>query len=492
MGGRSRPLVSLLDALEKHRSNKAGWRGSKTTNNFAARAKTLSKSNTLLLMVRPRSNGDATILLGNGDGTFHTGTIISTNGGTRDAIASGDLNNDGLSDVVVTNSSLVTALLNITNQNTVPPVAALNTSQPAGSESSNVYDFTVTYTDAAQMDASSFGNGNIEVIFPDGSVHAATLVSQNLGNAASVQVVYQIAFASNLTTADNGAYQVGVNANSVKDAAGLPVAFGYIGTLNLVVTPSTTPPGGGGTVTPPSGDFTVGAPYGPLLKTSVLTSSVQRGVQYAAVTNTSAKTLTGTVVVTLYTSGTDIHDSSSTAVATFTRIVKNLKPGKGFLAHFARRFTYPSTATTGFLVTDASLNGTLDSSDGALGITVNQAFVDADALAAAPTVAKAKLGRRIAAFFTVENLGNVLANTTATVSVVAIPQGGGTQIQLATAVPLKVVLGPAAKRRYLVSFLPATTPTASVPYQLILTINLPGDTNAADNTVTSVSTVTFS
>jgi len=47
-------------------------------------------------------------LLGNGTGTFRTGTTILTGGGN--AVAAGDINGDGLTDVVVTSSSQITSL----------------------------------------------------------------------------------------------------------------------------------------------------------------------------------------------------------------------------------------------------------------------------------------------------------------------------------------------------------------------------------------------
>jgi hypothetical protein len=371
-----------------------------------------------------------------------------------------------------------------------PPTAAVDASQAAGSEQASIYDFTVTYTDNNQIDASTLGNANLVVTFPNDTSQAATLVSQNLGNAASVQADYQIAFPAELTPADDGPYQVSINANSVKDVAGNAVVAGNIGTFNLVASPTQPPPGGSSTA--PTGDFAMGSPSGALLKTSALTGSVQRGTISADVDNTSSNTLTGTVVVTLYTSATPIHDSSSTAVSTFTLKVKNLKSGKGFFAHFAKPFDYPATPGTDYLVTEAALNGAIDSYDGATAVTLVQAFVDADAISAAPVAFKAKLDKRISAYFTIQNVGNFQANAAATVSVAAIPVASGSTIPLATALPLHLILNPSVKRRYVFSFLPTTAPVVGVAYQLILTISLVGDDNAANNAVTSVATMTFS
>ena len=156
----------------------------------------------LLVLLSPGSSGDAVALLGNGDGTFHTGAVISTGGGTRNAIAAGDLKGLGLTDVVLTNSTQITSLLNITNGDIMPPTAAVNANPPAGSTSTTVYDFTVTYTDAQQVDTSTIGNGNLVVTFPDGTTtQAATFVSTstNGANAASVTATYSITFPANLS-----------------------------------------------------------------------------------------------------------------------------------------------------------------------------------------------------------------------------------------------------------------------------------------------------
>ncbi len=63
----------------------------------------------IVCLLSPGSSADATILLGNGDGTFRTGTTITTGGGND--VAAGDLAGTGLSDVVVASSSQISVLL---------------------------------------------------------------------------------------------------------------------------------------------------------------------------------------------------------------------------------------------------------------------------------------------------------------------------------------------------------------------------------------------
>ncbi|MDB5300321.1 MAG: Na-Ca exchanger/integrin-beta4, partial [Phycisphaerales bacterium] len=303
----------------------------------------------LLLLLSPGSAGDATVMLGNGDGTFHTGTIIKTNGHTRDAIAAGDLNGDGLTDAVVSDPTQITSLLNVTLQDSTPPTAVLDATQAKGSGQASVYNFTVTYTDNNQIDASTLGNGNLVVTFPDGTTtQAPVLLNKNLGNAASIQATYQITFPSLLTSANNGAYTVAINANSVKDAAGNAVAPGTIGTITLAVDPTQPPPVDPVvppiTPVPPSGDLTLGVPTGKLTAAVVGGSKFKNTVSIP-ITNTSGKLLTGNVTVTLFASKTVLVDGSSIQLASATKKNVKLKNGKGFVLK-VKNFTFPSAAGT--------------------------------------------------------------------------------------------------------------------------------------------------
>jgi hypothetical protein len=411
----------------------------------------------------------------------------------------GDLNGDSLTDVVLSDPTTITTLLNTTptdsNPNN-PPTASVDSTQANGSTQSSIYQFTVTYHDSQQVDAQTLGDDDLTVAAPAGVTFSngqgttgATLISTGLVSAASVQATYQVSFSTTLVTADNGTYTVTMNPSSVKNAGGIAVTAGSIGTFALNVDSGTKPPPNPNA---PSGDLTPSAPHGKI-NASVVAGSKQKGVSVVVI-NTSNKIIAGknVIAVTLHTSATNIVDNTSTVLGTFVKKVKNLKPGKGFVAHF-KPFAYPSVAGSYYLVADATVNGTADSYDGATAspIVDAAAFVDMRANSVAPVKPLLVAGAKNAAILNITNIGNVLYSGGATIAVFASTTGllDGTQTQIAS-VPVTLHITPSQTKVLHFSFIPTSLP-ASGSYKLIATITVPGDNNALNNTVASATTVSL-
>ena len=239
----------------------------------------------------------------------------------------------------------------------------------------------------------------------------------------------------------------------------------------------------------PSGDFTPGAPHGKL-KASVVAGSKQGGISVTVV-NTSGKLIAGknAATITLHSSASQIVDTAATTLTSVVKKFKNLKPGKGFVVHF-KPFLYPATPGSYFLVADVALNGTADSFDGATPTSIVDAaaFVDMQANSAVPAKPLLVAGAKNAGVLNVTNIGNVTYTGGATITVFTSTTGllDGTQTQIAS-VPITMHITASQAKNVHFSYIPTTLP-ASGSYKLILTITVPGDNNAANNTIASATT----
>ncbi len=99
------------------------------------------------------------------------------------------------------------------------------------------YQFQVTYTDTAGINASTIGNGNLTVTGPGGYSQAATLVSTGLTNATSLPVTYSVP-----APTVNGTYAITANANSVQNVNAVPLAAGTVGTFAVNIAGDGQPP----------------------------------------------------------------------------------------------------------------------------------------------------------------------------------------------------------------------------------------------------------
>jgi hypothetical protein len=433
------------------------------------------------------SASDGEVLLGNGDGTFHVGTLLSANapGTQQTSVAAGDLNADGLTDMVLASTGTVSGLLNITNQDHTPPTATVAGTSSSGVGSSTI-QFVVNYSDNTQVDATTLNSSNVTVTDPNGNAQPVTLVSNNLANGATVSATYSVpAPSGTLSPSDNGQYTVTATsniANAAKDANGNPLAGGQIGTFTVAV--STDGP-----------NLVAGAVKVRFPATGVVSGITRTAGASVPVVNSGNALAAGRIVINLYASTSASNITGATQVSTITRNVR-LRPG-GRTAYAFRAFKWPAGLSGSyFLVADVNATSTITETTPAdnLGASATAAsvaapFVNLTNLWNGRIPASFKVGRRTALAVLVMNNGNVTARGAGTATVFASTDGtlaGATT--LATA-PIHVAVGAGHKQTVPVRFAVPST-LASGTYQLIVTINFPGDTNGADDTAVSGGTVT--
>ena len=121
-----------------------------------------------------------------------------------------------------------------------PPTAALNSASL--NAASAAFDFTVTYTDATAVLASSLATGAVLVTGPGGFSQQGALVSIDTpGDGSPRTATYRLTRAGGWVHANNGNYTVTLVAGQVSDTLGNVVAQATLGTLTVNV-PESTPP----------------------------------------------------------------------------------------------------------------------------------------------------------------------------------------------------------------------------------------------------------
>ena len=441
----------------------------------------------LLGLLSAGSSGDGEVLLGNGDGTFHVGNVITVGGGTRTSMAAGDLAGNGLTGLVLANPSTVTALVNVTNQDHTPPTATVSATSSSGAGSSTI-QFVVNYSDNTQVDASTLNGANVTVTDPNGNAQPVTLASTNLGNAASVSATYSIpAPSGSLGVSDNGAYTVAATSNTsnaVKDANGNPVAGGTLGTFTVAV--STNGP-----------NLVAGAVKVRFPATGVVAGVTRTAGASVQVLNSGNASAIGSMVINLYASTDQTSITGATMVSSITRNVR-LRPGARTTYAFPA-FTWPASLSGSFfLVADVNATGTIaettpadNISASAVAASVALPFVDLQNLWNQRFPATLKAGRRLALSVLVQNLGNVTAKGLGTATVLASPTGVVSDATtLADSAPVHILVG-AGRRQAVPVGMTIPSTLASGTYHLLVTITFPGDTDSANDTVVSTGTFTI-
>ena len=439
----------------------------------------------LLALLGPGSSADAELLLGNADGTFHFGTSVITNGNQRIAVAAGDMDADGLTDLEIADPLQTTSLLNVTNQDHTPPTAAVDLTQPIPAPGSSTIAFTVTFSDNTQIDATTLRNANLRVTDPNGVDRAVTLAQANYPNGPTVTATYRVAAPSGaLSAADNGTYTVVATSNAgqaVKDANGNPVAGGPIGTFTVFVPPSA------------SGPNLVAGAVSAKLPTSVV-GGAKGGNAKVPVANKGSAAATGTIVVQLYASKSSTAVlGDSTLLATVNKKI-NLGVNKKITITFPK-FNWPSGVNGDYFLvavvnsTNAVVETSYADNLGATGkaVTVAPPFIDPENIWNGK-FPKIKPGAKVHLSIQVKNNGNVTAKGTATVLVYVSPDANILDGAQVASVPAKVSIAPGKKATTGATF---TVPNlAAGTYHLITVVNVPNDTITGNNVVASVATFT--
>lgn len=446
-----------------------------------------SNPDLLGLLPNPGSNGDAEVLLGNGDGTFHVGSIIPSTGNVngKTSIAAGDLGGTGLTGLVLADTGEVIGLVNVTNQDHTPPTATVSPATTSGAGSDTI-QFVVNYSDNTQIDATTINSSNITVTDPSGAARPVTLVSSNLGNGALVSATYSIpATGGALGPGDNGAYTVTATsdaASAVKDANGNPVAGGQLGTFTVAV--STNGP-----------NLVAGAVKVRFPATGVVSGITRTAGASVPVVNSGNALAAGKIVINLFANTDPSTINGGTQISSITRNVR-LRPGARTAFAFPA-FKWPAGLSGNyFLVAQVNATNTVAETTPAdnIGASATAASV------AAPFVnllnlwngripATFKLGRRVVLSVLEQNTGNSTAKGAGTATVQASPDGQTSDATTLATVPVHILAAAGHKQAVPVAFtVPSSLPSGT--YKLIVTISFPGDTNTGDDLAVSSATVT--
>ena len=265
-------------------------------------------------------------------------------------------------------------------------------------------------------------------------------------------------------------------ANAAKDANGNPVAAGTIGTFTVAV--SLNGP-----------NLVAGAVKVKFPATGVVSGVTRIAGASVQVVNAGNALASGKIVINLYANTDQTTVSGGALVSTITRNVR-LRPGARITSAFPA-FTWPAGQSGNyFLVADVNATSSLaettqadNVSASATAASVAAPFIDISNLWNGKYPSTFKANHRVALSVLIQNLGNVIARApSATATILASVTGSlSDAVSLAT-VPLHILVAAKGKQVLPVGFTVPST-LASGQYHLIVTLNVTGDSNAANDTV---------
>ncbi len=169
----------------------------------------------LLCLLGPGNSNDVTALLGNGAGTFHTGTTISLpGGGSSNAIAAGDLVGavTPQTDLVLTNSSQISTLLEVsagaTNQLSFAQ-------QPANAPTTGLLSPITVDVEDSNSNLLTSDNSNVSLSIASGPAGAV------LSGTATVAAINGVATFTNVSISTAGSYTLTASDSTASSATSI-------------------------------------------------------------------------------------------------------------------------------------------------------------------------------------------------------------------------------------------------------------------------------
>lgn len=262
---------------------------------------------------------------------------------------------------------------------TAPPQGALDAAQLSNAGSS-AYRFSVTWTDAAPIDTSSFGDQNVLVTGPNGYSQFGNLVRlDSTANGSPRTATYQVlAPAGGWTSAANGTYTIALQAGQVRDTVGNVDPAGVLGTFGVSIDPAAP---AAPLLLNSDGDITAADNNSPAKALAVRIDDAPAGAQLTLLADGQS---IGSATAT--TGGTTLTSDGQTALANGPHVLQVVET----IAGDAPMTSAPLAITVDTLPPTATLTASPITSAGASSYTFSVAYAD-DADVSVDTLAGAAL-----------------------------------------------------------------------------------------------------